>query len=183
MAGMMAQVPKYALLEHERRFLVRECPDLSGASYRQIEDLYVADGRLRLRAISPSDGAQRVFKLCKKYPSDDPLSGAIVNIYLTAEEHAALSLLPGRRLRKKRYRLDQPRLDQLAAALSLDVFEGPLAGLILGEAEAESAAALGAFDLPRWAAREVTGDPFFRGGNLVRIGAAALRAKLAEPDR
>jgi len=177
-ADMTVQVPKYAQIEHERRFLIRECPDLSTSTCRLIEDLYVSESRLRLRAITHSDGQQREFKLCKKYPSDDPLSGAIVNIYLTANEHAALSHLPSRRIRKRRY-----HLQYAAAAFSLDVFEDQLIGLILCEAEAASAAGLKLLDFPTWAALEVTYDPFFTGGNLVHISASDLKAKLSEPDR
>ena len=126
-------MPKYALLENERRFLVALCPDLSGAPVRRIEDLYIANSRMRLRAISHFDGHPTEFKLCKKYGSPDPASGPIVNIYLTAEEYAAFCGLPGQRLRKHRYRVEHG-----GHPFSVDVFTGALAGLILCEAEAQS---------------------------------------------
>src|SRR5580693_6584865 len=99
------QTPKYALLENERRFLVTKVPDLTGAHVRLIEDLYLQGGRLRLRKVTHFDGAANEFKLCKKYGSPDPVSGPIVNIYLTAVEHASLADLPGRPLRKRRHRV------------------------------------------------------------------------------
>jgi hypothetical protein len=166
-------IPKYAMLESERRFLVFGLPDLSGARVRLIEDLYLDDSRLRLRAITAFDGEPRQFKFCKKYGSDDPASGPIVNIYLSAQEYAALCGLPGRRLCKQRYTLAHG-----GWAFSVDVFEGALAGLIMCEAEAESVEAIRALAFPPWARREVTGDPFFSGGNLARTDAEDLQARL-----
>ena len=166
-------IPKYARLENERRFWVAEPPDLSAAPVRLIEDIYLADSRLRLRAITHADGAGPEFKLCKKYGSDDPASGPIVNIYLSAEEHAMLSALPGHALRKRRH-----TIEHAGRAFSLDVFEGPLTGLVLCEAEAESAQAIGALSFPPWAVREVTADPFFTGAELARLTAEQLKAGL-----
>ena len=166
-------VPKYARLEHERRFWVASAPDLSAAPVRLIDDLYLDDSRLRLRAITHPDAAAREFKLCKKYGSDDPASGPIVNIYLSGAEHAMLSNLPGRALRKRRYTVSHD-----GRGFSVDVFEGLLAGLVLCEAEAGSAEAIAALTFPPWAAREVTADPFFTGAELARSTAAQLKARL-----
>jgi CYTH domain-containing protein len=168
---MTGDVPKYAILENERRFWVADPPDLAGAPVRLIEDLYLEAGRLRLRRITHSGG--EVFKLCKKYGSDDPISEPIVNIYLSADEYAALSGLPGARLRKRRYWVDHG-----GARFSVDVFEGALAGLVLCEAEAQSPEAIAALAFPPWAAREVTADPFFAGGSLARSDELALKARL-----
>lgn len=168
--------PKYALLENERRFLAPNPPDLSAAPVRLIEDRYL-EGRLRLRRITHADGQAPEFKLCKKYGSDDPVSAPIVNIYLTEAEHAALASLPGWPLAKRRYRVvheGQP--------FSVDVFEGALAGLVLCEKEAGSAAAIRNVAFPPWATLEVTADTFFTGGNLCRTTAEALRARLSELD-
>ncbi len=168
------EVPKYAQIERERRFLVDRCPDLSQHDYRTIEDLYVAGSRLRARAITYSDGRPPAFKFCKKYPSDDMTSQPIVNIYLTAGEYELLSHLPGNRVRKRRYRLDIEE-----TPCSIDVFEGALSGLILSEVEAGSAEALTALAPPPWSRLEVTGDAFFRGSNLAAVSAAELQAKLS----
>ena len=67
---------------------------------------------------------RRVFKLCKKYGSDDPVSTPIVNVYLDAEEHAVLAKLPGRPLAKRRYRY---------GGFAIDRFEGLLDSLVLAE--------------------------------------------------
>lgn len=169
------EAPKYALFEHERRFLVRpvDAPDLSGAPARLIEDRYL-DGRLRLRAVTDLATGARTFKLCKKYPSDDAVSGPITNLYLAPEEHAALMALPGAAIRKRRY-----SLSHAGRRWGLDVFEGEITGLMLAEIEAESRAAVLTAPIPPWAAREVTGEPFFTGGVLCRASAQALTERLA----
>lgn len=175
----MTDVPKYAQLENERRFLVDLCPDLSSIPSRLINDLYVEGTRLRLRAIADGDGSSTEFKLCKKYPSDSSISGPVVNVYLTKDEHRLLSMLPGRTLRKRRHRLNFRE-----NAFAIDVFEGELEGLILCEVERASLEELENLTLPDWVAAEVTKDPFFRGGNLSGIDGVELARKIASlPSR
>jgi len=166
----MAAPPKYALMEHERRFLVRRAPALAGAGERLIEDLYLDAGRLRLRAVTDAASGERTFKLCKKYGSEDPISEPVTNLYLTAEEHAALAGLPGAAVRKRRFSVD---------GVGLDVFEGALCGLMICEAEAGSREAILARAFPAWCDREVTADPRFSGAALARLDAAALARLLA----
>lgn len=162
------ELPKYARLENERRFLVREAPSLAGLGYRLIEDLYL-EGRLRLRRITSSTTGALEHKLCKKYGGEDPVSAPVTNLYLSADEHAALASLPGRPLRKRRFRIDD---------VSLDVFEGALAGLMICEAEDETREASLDRMFPSWADREVTGDPGFTGGALARLSVAELNTLL-----
>lgn len=168
------QLPKYAALEIERRFLVTDRPDLAGARMRVIEDTYLDGTRMRLRAITHADGQRAEFKLCKKYPSDDALSGPITNLYLSADEHAVLAALPGRKLRKRRYSMPWAEW-----TFSIDVFEGALSGLILSEVEAETVDDAERVNLPDWVGREVTADPFFTGGALSQTTTDDLRRRLA----
>jgi CYTH domain-containing protein len=170
---MPADIPKYALLENERRFLVAAAPDLAAARVRLLEHRYLDAGRLRLRRITHFDGNPPEFKLCKKYGSADAVSEPIVNIYLTAKEHAALAALPGRPLAKRRHTVAHQ-----GRAFGVDVFEGALAGLILCEAEGATPEAIRAIVFPPWASREVTADPFFTGGNLASVTAAELAVRL-----
>ncbi len=157
---MSEDPPKYSRLEHERRWLILgDGPDLSQARGRLIEDLYLEGGRLRLRRAIFDDGRTEL-KLCKKYGSDDPLSQPIVNIYLAEAEYRALRLLPGDPLIKRRYSVPP---------FGVDVFEGALSGLRLCEAEADTHEGLASVPSPSWLGPEVTGDPRFSGGSLVRI--------------
>lgn len=171
--GDPLDIPKYAELENERRFLVTDCPDLSTAPFRMIDDFYFSDTRLRLRSIT-HPGGRREFKLCKKYESSNPASGPIVNIYLSEAEHSILSRLPGRPLRKRRYRIAWG--DKM---FGVDVFEEALAGLVLCEKETETPSAIPSVAFPPWTAREVTADLFFTGGNLAHVTAAELKARLS----
>jgi len=80
-------------------------------------------------------------------------------MYLSAEEHALLSRLPGAELRKTRHVLvvDGRRY-------GLDLFEGRHAGLVLVEVELTGAA--DAVAPPAFAGREVTDDERWTGGWL-----------------
>ena len=171
----ISAIPKYAVLENERRFLVTQdrLPDLSDRPFRRIEDRYVEGTRLRLRSVTHSVTGDVEFKFCKKYLSDDPVSGPIVNIYLSEDDHAVLMALSAQMITKRRY-----RVAHVGQVFGLDVFEGALAGLVLCEAEAESRAAILALSFPPWAGREVTADPFFTGGVLCGVSAEELLARL-----
>jgi CYTH domain-containing protein len=52
----------------------------------------------------------------------------------------------------------------------VDEFQGELDGLILAEAEFKTPDLLAAFPMPDFAVREVTDDPRFTGGYLVKNG-------------
>lgn len=157
----MVDLPKYAHWVAERRFLVEAAalPPLDPVGARRIEDLYIDGGRLRLRAITFLGTGDKEFKLAKKYAPDNPLIGPMTNLYLSAEEHAALSGLPGARLSKLRHKI---------GAFTVDTFEGPLAGLVLAECEASNRMAAMRFDVPGWCMREVTSEMAFTGWSLAQ---------------
>ena len=52
----------------------------------------------------------------------------------------------------------------------IDEFQGDLNGLILAEAEFKTYDLLAAFPMPNFAVREVTDNPRFSGGDLVKYG-------------
>ena len=162
---MAVKLPKYAHWVAERRFLVDPeiMPKLDPAAARRIEDLYIDGGRLRLRAITILATGERAFKLAKKYAPDDPLIGPMTNLYLSAEEYAVLSTLPGERISKLRHKL---------GAFVVDVFEGPLEGLIMAECEATNRMAAMSVDIPAWCVREVTTELEYTGGELAQAQAA-----------
>jgi adenylate cyclase len=161
-------VPKYARIEHERKWLVRSGPiELINPRpfSRRLRDRYLACGRLRLRAIEESDGPSTRYKLTKKYPAASLDAQPIVSIVLSQEEYAALLTLPGWDLVKTR------RYDQVAGwQFSVDVFEGAHAGLVLCEIEADSPEEISRRVPPAYAVREVTDEVAFTGGALARAG-------------
>jgi CYTH domain-containing protein len=113
--------------------------------------------------MSRPDLGETKWKLTKKYECDDPSARPIVTSYLIAPEYELLRALPARELVKTRYHLP---LD--GHWWSLDLFEGPLAGIELVESEADDAAALAALVPPPWAAKEVTCDARYQCGTLAQ---------------
>lgn len=161
---MPTKLPKYAHWVAERRFLVDTSllPELNPQDARRIEDLYINDSRLRLRAITFLGTGEQEFKLAKKYAPDNPLIGPMTNLYLDAEEHEMMSQLPGQRIVKRRYKL---------GGFVVDVFEDDLEGLVLAECEATNRVAALAFDIPAWCVREVTSEPEYTGWRLAQTRA------------
>ncbi len=158
---------KYAAVERERRWLCMALPDLPVLRAEAIEDLYVEGSRLRLRRATPVGDGEPILRLSKKADLA-PDRRLITTLYLSPAEYALFEGLPGRPMLKTRhyYAAD-------GATLSVDRFDGPLAGLFLAEAEFADDAAMAAYPDPAFALREVTGDPRYTGGELVRAGVPA----------
>lgn len=157
---------KYARVERERRFLLAAPPAGPHTEARRITDRYLTGTRLRLRRVERA-GAEPELKLTQKIPADRPgaVQGLITTAYLSPAEYEVLAGLPAAVLAKSRYSFPP---------LGVDVFEPPLHGLVLAEAEFGSDAAARAFAVPPFAVAEVTADARFTGGRL----ATATRADL-----
>jgi CYTH domain-containing protein len=168
---------KYALIERERRFLLNELPfGLTRASeHVQIWDNYLTNTRMRLRKIRLLPAGKYVAKLTQKYAPDpaDFSRTVITNTHLSAEEYEVLSIFEGNEIRKNRYPYEFE-----GRKYSIDVFVGPLWGLILAETGFATDAEMDAFTAPEFAALEVTNDVMFTGGKLVDLTTAEIRAWL-----
>jgi CYTH domain-containing protein len=165
---------KYARVERERRFLLARPPSASAVTAsRRIIDRYLTGTRLRLRRAEWLDSADCEFKLTQKVPAGRPgyVQGLITNTYLSAAEYDLLASLPGDVLIKTR--LSVP-------PLGIDVFDPPLHGLVLAEAEFTTDDAAESFLPPQAAIAEVTGDARFTGSSLARTRRPDLLAWLAE---
>jgi CYTH domain-containing protein len=127
---------------------------------RRITDNYIEGTTLRLRKQSYSDGLT-TFKLTQKLPvrGNGAQQGFITSVYLTEDEFHVLAQLPARNLTKTRFSV---------LPFGIDVFDGLLQGLILAEAEFDSTASAESLTIPSFAAREVSTDDRFTGGQLVR---------------
>lgn len=148
---------KYAVVERERRYLLRSMPE--GATSRmQIVDRYVTGTRLRLREVRHEDGTV-VRKLGHKVRlTDGPREIACTNAYLDEQEWAVLSGLPARTLRKTRYLIAWGR-----RWVAVDEHEdGTLVAELDGDDPSEP--------LPTWldVVREVTDDESWTGSALAR---------------
>ncbi len=158
---------KYALIERERRFLVRDLPSDEPWARKAITDLYVEGTRVRLRrSVGVVDGQNEVLqKLTQKVPDSNPVGGrrgTITTMYLSDAEYERMAKLPGRRLTK--HRLSFP-------PMGVDVFDGPLRGLVIAEAEFSDDDEMLQFVAPSWCEVEITEHFGFTGGNLARIAA------------
>jgi CYTH domain-containing protein len=166
---------KYAHPERERRFLLRAVPAGDPIASYVIEDRYLDGTRLRLRRMTPLDGAHGTLevqrKLVQKVPAADGSPGLITNLYLSEAEYARLAELPAASLRKTRHSIPP---------FGVDVFEGALEGLILAEIEFATAEDGAAFEPSIPVVAEVTRDVRFTGGRLVRSTAAEVRGLLRE---
>src|SRR5216684_3735255 len=119
--------PAYTVVERERRWLCRDVPREKVVRSESITDLYVTGSRLRLREARPLDGGPAMLRLSRK-ADVDLATRLVTSIYLPEEEFAVLAAsLPGRRIKKLRYRLQSPS----AVVLSVDAFQGELDGLIM----------------------------------------------------
>jgi CYTH domain-containing protein len=164
---------KYARVEWERRFLLDRLPPHANVTrVRRIADHYVDGSNLRLRQQN-DDGNGAVFKLTQKLPTDatGARQGLITTMYLTEAEFQLLVNLPAKMLMKTRHSVPP---------FGIDVFEDELTGLVMAEAEFNSAEEASALSLPPFIVREVTEDPRFTGGELVRTSRQELEKLLAE---
>lgn len=157
----MAAENKYARIEWERRFLVKCFPcDAVVTRAVRIADHYLEGTSLRLRRQDDGTG-KAAWKLTQKRPdgASGVRQGLITTIYLTEAEFSLLAQLPARTLIKMRHSIPP---------FGVDVFEGELQGLMLAEAEFESAEEASDLKLPSFLGHEVTQDRRFTGGRLVR---------------
>lgn len=159
----MTEPPKYSHLEIERRWLVDPSAiDLASAPFREIDDLYIADSRLRLRRISgPSEV---IFKLGKKYGKRTPLSEPMTNLYLTENEYRRFADLPGHHTHKRRYSLPLG---------SLDVYVQPAQEFAVFEVELSDELAASQFEPPSFVGREISNESEFNGVSLAERRATA----------
>ena len=148
-------------VEIERKFLVREAPDLEGTESDEIEQGYLAigaEGEVRLR--------RKGEKLILTAKRGAGVSRDEAEIEVDREAFDRLwPLTEGRRLHKRRHVLPHGDLE-----IELDVYEGDLAGLLIAEVEFDSEQDASAFRAPPWLAEEVTGDDRYLNETLASRG-------------
>jgi len=164
---------KYARIERERRFLLAQFPSNANVvRIRRIIDRYIDGTALRLREQSEDSGLV-MFKLTQKLPAraSGAQQGLITSMYLTKDEFCILAQLSAKTLNKTRYSVPP---------FGIDVFEGPLEGLLIAEAEFDSAAAADSITLPSFIFQEVSADNRFTGGQLVCASRQDVKTWLLE---
>ena len=139
---------------------------------RRIRDRYVEGTTLRLREVL-DDSCPARFKLTQKLPAraSGAQQGMITSMYLSESEFRVLAELPANTLCKTRHSVPP---------FGIDVFEDILQGLILAEAEFDSASDADALAVPSFLIREVSDDDRFTGGQLASTSRPDLTAVLLE---
>jgi CYTH domain-containing protein len=169
--------PKYERVERERRYLLTGLPPglEPTAPHAQITDNYVTATRLRLRKHRWVPTNEWTLKLTQKHtPAPPDFSRTLItSIYLNEYEYEVLSVFEGNELRKNRYPYEHE-----GRLYSVDVFLGPLRGLVLAETDFDTDAGMDAFPPPPFAHADVTRDEMFTGARLVELTAEELRAEL-----
>jgi CYTH domain-containing protein len=170
---------KYAVVERERRFLLRDLPEgLTRASeHVQIWDNYITGTRLRLRQIRVPLTKERRWKLTQKYaPAPPDFSRAVItNVYLSPQEYETFSVFAGNEIRKNRYPFEHE-----GRKYGIDMFLGPLWGLVLAETSFETDEEMDQLRIPPFASAEVSRDEMFTGGKLAYLTIEDLQAHLSK---
>jgi adenylate cyclase len=150
--------------EIERKFLVDDLPEevrTSPATHIRQGYLCVESAEVRIRSRDDTSHELTV-------KSVGGLSRAEVNLPLTSEQFEELWPLVQRSIEK-----DRTRYEVDGGTAEVDVYRGPLAGLVTAEVEFPSEAEAAAFVLPPWFGTEVTTDPRYRNVALARFTPSA----------
>lgn len=142
-------------MEIERKYLIKELPDLEAYSYTDIEQAYISR--------SP---VIRVRRAGSEYWLTVKGRGMMVreelNLPLTAESYLhLLRKAEGTVIRKRRYLIPYG-----AYTIELDLFKSPREGLYMAEVEFPDEDEARSFTAPDWFGREVTDDPDYHNSNM-----------------
>jgi adenylate cyclase len=149
-------------VEVERKWLVRDLPDLSEHGGQEVIQGYIAIAaygtEVRLRQ---TDG-----KFFQTVKSEGGLVRGEIEVELSKDQFKTLwPTTAGRRLKKIRYAMSWD-----GKQVEVDIYQGALAGLIVAEVEFTSPHESGHFAPPSWFGREVTEDEHYKNAHLALHG-------------
>jgi len=178
-ANTIVPESKYARVERERRYLLRDLPEGMTRTdpHLQITDNYITGTRLRIRKVREPRTNKWTVKFTQKFaPDEHDLSRTIItNTYLNPLEAEVLSVFNTNEIRKNRYSFEFE-----GRKFSVDMFLGDLFGLVLAEVSFESDEELDNFPKPPFALADVTNEPFFTGGRLCELTFSDVRTEISE---
>ena len=147
-------------MEIEKKYLLKELPDLSSCEHHKIEQAYLCTGPVvRVRREDE--------KYYMTYKGSGLMSREEYNLPLTAESYEHLKKkADGNIISKTRYLIPLEK-DHLVA--EVDVFEKPFAPLIMAEVEFESEEQANAFEAPEWFGEEVTFDGRYHNSYMSKM--------------
>lgn len=143
-------------MEIERKFLVKQIPDLTGLDYHEIEQCYLN--------VSP------VVRIRKKdsqyiltYKGKGLMAREELEADLNAESYFHLrEKIDGNPITKRRYLIPYDKY-----TIEMDIFSGHMDGLVLAEVEFSSVQEAEDFVPPTWFGRDVTQDPRYHNSNMI----------------
>ena len=143
-------------MEIERKFLVKELPDLSKYEYVDIEQGYLSTSPV-VRIRKKND------KYILTYKGSGLMAREEIEAALTKEayEHL-LEKIDGHPITKRRYMIPFERY-----TIELDIFEGHMKDLIMAEVEFPSVEEADAFVAPEWFGEDVTSDRRYHNSNMI----------------
>lgn len=150
--------------EVERKWLVRELPDLSGIEGTEIVQGYI---------VATPDQEVRIRRKGESFTQTVKSSGGLVReeteVPLTQEQYVGLwETTAGRRLEKTRYKIRHGDF-----MIELDLYNGAHEGLMVAEVEFSTVQEAQAFSPPAWFGPEVTNDQRYKNKNLALSGSPA----------
>lgn len=156
---------KYAQQEFERRFLISQRPEtLSHAKYKEIEDKYLDETRIRVRRVKNDQLIQyKLTKMLELGQPDAPIHW-ISTIYLSQPEFAIFQKLPGVAYQKRRYYLD----DESGNTIGVDEINLSQGTIWIAEVEFDNAEEMNGYQFPLEYDREISGEAAFSGYELAK---------------
>ena len=156
--------------EIERKFLVKEMPDLNGLERSQLDRhfLYVGEGiELRIQTNGEWYKLQRKCSVSETERDTEEL-------VLSHAEFEVLKQCAVLSIQRESYHLaDSPNTD-------IRIYSGKFDGLVRAEFEFSSQEELVAFMPPNWAGAEITGTSLARDSQLLMLSEGEFRQLLAE---
>ncbi len=143
-------------MEIERKFLIKELPDLSKYDYVDIEQGYLCTHPV-VRIRKKND------KYILTYKGSGLLAHEEIEANLTEDGYNHLvKKIDGNLIVKKRYLIPLEPY-----TIELDVFSGHMEGLIMAEVEFPTVEEANSFTPPDWFAKEVTDDRRYHNSEMI----------------
>lgn len=155
-------------MEIERKFLLKEIPDLSQYAYHDIEQAYLCTGPV-VRVRKEDDHYYMTYK------GGGLMAREEYNLPLNAQAYYhLLAKSDGNVITKRRYLIPLTDVQSRTPGytfgseltVELDVFAGKFKGLLLAEVEFSSIEDAQEFVAPEWFAQDVTNDPRYHNSRM-----------------
>lgn len=143
-------------MEIERKYLIKELPDLSAYDSVAIEQGYIStDPVIRIR--------RKGEKYILTYKGHGLMAREEVEAFISSEDYSKLlRKIEGNLIVKRRYNIPYNEY-----TIELDIFDGHMKGLIMAEVEFPSIDAANSFIPPAWFGEDVTGDHRYHNSAMV----------------